>query len=120
MDLVFEVDEAGVLDVDEGLEDFADGYDAFADGDLAFAAGEVGEVLDVHVVEARACGVDGVDEVGVGAGGVAYVDAEADARVEILDGLEHVEGRGEELVFGAVVVDGDLDVVFLDEASRST
>ena len=70
----------------------------------------------MHVVEARAGGVNRVDEVGVGAGGVAYVDAEADARIEILDGLEHVEGRGKELVLGAVIVDGDLDVVLLDEA----
>ena len=37
VNLVLQIDEAGVLDVDERLEDFADGQDAFADGDLAFA-----------------------------------------------------------------------------------
>ena len=38
VDLVFEIDEAWVVGVDEGLEDFADGHDAVADGDLAFFA----------------------------------------------------------------------------------
>ena len=78
-------------------------------------AGEVGQVLHVHVVEARAGGVDGLDQVGVGARGVADIDAESDARIEILDGFEHVERRREELVLGPVIVDGDADVVFLDE-----
>jgi len=92
VDLVFEIDIAGVLDLEEGLEDGANRHDAFAHGDLGFAAGGIGEVLDVEVVEARAGGVDGGDNVGACAYGVAEVDAQADARVEILDCGEDVEG----------------------------
>jgi len=47
--------------------------------------------------------------------GVAEVDAAADAGVHGLDGVEDVEGRGPLLIFGAVVVDGELDVVLLYE-----
>ena len=82
----------GYCDVDERLEDGADGHDSLAHGDLGLAAGGVGEVLDVEVVEARAGGVDGGDDVGTGAHGVAEVDAEADARVQVLDRGEDVEG----------------------------
>ena len=82
MDFVFEVDEALVAGGDEGFEDLADGEDAFAYGYLAFFGGGVGEVFDVDVEEARADGVDGLGEVGAGAGGVADVDAAADAGVE--------------------------------------
>ena len=35
--------------------------------------------------------------------------------IHILHGVEDVKGRGPEFVFGAVVVDGDADVVFLHE-----
>ncbi len=55
------------------------------------------------------------DRVDPGPGGVADVDAEADPGVERLDGLPDVEGRRPDLVLGAVVVDRELDVVFLDE-----
>jgi hypothetical protein len=115
VDFVFQIDVAGVVDIQKRLEDGADGHDSLAHGDLGLAAGGIGEVLDVEVVEARAGGVDGGDHVGAGADGVAEVDAEADARIHVLDGGEHVEGRGKVLVLGAVVVDGELDVVLLDE-----
>ena len=92
VNLVFEIDVAGVANVDERLEDGADGHDALADGNLRFLGSGVGEILDMDVVEARAGGVDGGDDVGSGAQGVAEVDAEADARVQILDGGEDVEG----------------------------
>src|ERR1035441_7205835 len=66
-------------------------------------------------MEARSGGLDGVHDVGSGADSVAQVDAEADARIQVLDSGEHVKGRGKVFVLGAVVVDGELDVVFLDE-----
>ena len=46
----------------------------------------------MEVVEAGAGGVDGGDDVGACAHGVAEVDAEADAGVHVLDGGEDVEG----------------------------
>ena len=45
---------------------------------------------------------------------VAHVDAEPDPFVERLDRLPGVIGRGPDLVLRAVVVNGQLDVVFLD------
>ena len=69
----------------------------------------------MHVEEARTDCVDGLDDIGAGADAVAHVDAAAHARVHVLDGLEHVERRGPDLVFRPVVVDGDADVVLLDE-----
>jgi hypothetical protein len=59
--------------------------------------------------------VNGLDNVGSGAHGVANVDAAAHARVHVLDRFEHIERGREHLVLGAVVVDGDANVVFLDE-----
>ncbi len=58
---------------------------------------------------------DRVDRVDPTSGGMADVDAKAEPRVERLDPLPGVERRGPGLVLGTVVVDRDLDVVFLDE-----
>ena len=54
VDLVFEVDVAGIVNLHERLEDGADRHDAFSDGDLRFLGSSVGEVLDMDVVEAGA------------------------------------------------------------------
>ena len=47
--------------------------------------------------------------------GMAYIDAAADAGIGSFERLENVQRRRPELVLGSVVVDGDADVVFLDE-----
>jgi len=50
-----------------------------------------------------------------GAHGVADIDAAADARVGILERLQNIERRGPQLILRTVIVDGDADVIFLDE-----
>ncbi len=91
MDFVFQVDVAGVLNSDEGLEDFAYGHDAGADGHLAFFAVSLCEVFHVDVEEARANLLDSVNYVCAGAHGVAHVNAAAHAGVHVFDGFEHGE-----------------------------
>jgi hypothetical protein len=113
--LVFEVDVARILDGDQRLEDSTYRHDAFADSDLGFAAVGVGKVLDMEIEEAWAGGVDRSYDVSPRTDGVAEVDAEADARVHLRDSFEDVEGRREVLVLRAVIMDGELDVVFLDK-----
>jgi len=114
-DFVLKIDVAGVLDGDEGFEDLQNGHDAGTDGDLTVSGIGLGEVLHVHVEEAGAGFMDGVDYVGSGAHGVAYVDAAAHAWVQALHCGEHGEWRGPDFVLGAVVVDGEADIVFLHE-----
>ena len=115
VDFVFQVYVALVIRRDQGFEDFADWHYALAYCYLAFFAREIGEVFHVEIEEALAGLVDGFWYVGAGAGGVAYVYAAAYARVEISYGFQDVKGRGPELIFGAVIVDGDADVVLADE-----
>jgi hypothetical protein len=115
VDLVLEVDVAFVADVDESAEDGRDRHDAVAYSDLAFFDLTVGEVLDVHGVQAGAGFLDGDNRVRSRAHSVADVDAASDAGVHVLDGFEDIERRGPLFVFGAVVVDGELDVVLLYE-----
>src|SRR5271165_3395055 len=67
VDFVFEIDVALVVDGNQCLEDGVDRHDAIANRDLALLAVEVGEVLHVHVEEARADLLDGGDHVGAGA-----------------------------------------------------
>ena len=54
--------------------------------------GGVGEILDMEVAEAGAGGVDGRNDVGSSAQGVAEVDAEVMRLVQILHRGEDVEG----------------------------
>src|ERR1035437_1932681 len=115
MNLVLQVNPARVFRFDQGFKYGSDGHDAFAYGYLALLGGEDGEVLYVHVVEARAGGVNGLDHIRACADRVAHVDAEDKAWFDALDGLEHVKRRWPYLVFRAVVMDRDADVVFLDE-----
>jgi len=114
-DLVLKIDIAGVLDGDEGFEYLGDGHDARADGYLAVLGVGSGKVFHVHVEEAGAGFVDGVDYVGSGAHGVADVDAAAHAWIHALHCSEDGKRRGPDLVLRAVVVDGETDVIFLDE-----
>lgn len=100
---------------DEGLEDIADGHDAFADRNLALFVLKAGEVFDVHVEESRSDGLDGMDRINAGAGTVADIDTAADARIHVFDGLQDIEGGMPELVFRAVVMDGEADVILADE-----
>ena len=58
-------------------------------------------------MQARTCGVDGLDHVRAGAHAMARVDAAAHARIHVLHILQNVDGRGIDLVFRAVIVDGD-------------
>ena len=96
--LVFQIDKALVPDGDESFKNIPDWHDAFADGNLTILVGETGQILEVHVVEARPGGVNRLDQIGAGAGRVAHIDAASDARVQILDRLQHVEGRRKELI----------------------
>ena len=59
--------------------------------------------------------MDGLDDVRAGALAMAYIDAAADSRVHVFDELQDVERRLPELVFRAMVVDCDPDVVLLHE-----
>ena len=61
---------------------------------------EICEVFHVDVEEALACLVDGFYYVGAGAGGVAYVYAAADARVEIFSAWRTSSGEGQSLSSG--------------------
>lgn len=92
VDFVLEIDVAGVADCCERPEDFAHGHEAVTNSYLAGFVVEVREVFHVHIEEARAGGMYGLDNVSPGADGVPDVDAAAQARVEILDSFEGVEG----------------------------
>ena len=75
--------------------------------------GRAVDVLDVEVVEPLLALANGLGRIHLRPRRVAHVDAEADAAVVALHGLPHVVGRGEALVLGAVVVDGQADVELL-------
>src|SRR5690606_26209491 len=66
----------------------------------------------------------GLGDVDAGAGRVSYIHTQADARVHVADDGQRIGRAGEMFVFGAVVVDGDADVVFLhhrlDERQRGS
>lgn len=115
VDFVFEHDAAGVVNFLEVFEDGDDGEDAVADVALGVFAEGIFEVLDVHVEEAGAGELEGFEDVLAGAGFVADVAAYADAGVHIFHHGEGIAAGGEVFVFGAVVVDGDFDVVLFDE-----
>ena len=59
--------------------------------------------------------MDGLDDVGTCPHAVAHIDAAAHARIHRLYKLQHVEWRWKDFVLWPVIVDGDLDVVFLHE-----
>jgi hypothetical protein len=91
MDFVFEIDETFVLLGDQSFKYFADGHEAVTDGDLAVFRLEVREVLYVHVMQAGADFVDGLDDIGAGTNGVADVNAAADTRIQTLYGFQDIE-----------------------------
>src|ERR1700722_398534 len=115
MNLVFEIDKALIVGLDKGFKDFPKGHDASADRNLTILIMKIGEVFYMHVEQARADLVNGLNNVGSGTHGVADVNAAAHARVHVLDCLKHIERRREHLVLGAVVVNGDAYVVLLYE-----
>src|ERR1700691_6151437 len=115
VDLVLKVDEAFVLIGDERFKDSADRHLAVTHCHLALLDVQVGQVLHMHVEEARSDFTDGLDDVRAGAHGVAYIDAAADSRVHVFDELQDVERRLPKLVFRTMVVDCDPDAVLLDE-----
>src|SRR5882757_3381021 len=78
VDLVLKVDEACVLIGDERFKDSADRHLAVTHCYLALLDVQVGQVLHMHVEEARSDFMDGLDDVRAGAHGVAYIDAAAD------------------------------------------
>src|SRR5882757_8887886 len=69
----------------------------------------------MHIEEPGACFAEGLNYIGAGASGVADIDAAAHAWVHIFYGLQYVLRGMPELIFGAVIVDGETDVVFLYE-----
>src|SRR3984957_12803167 len=115
VDFVLKVDEAFVLIGDERFKDSADRHLAVTHCYLALLDVEVGQVLHMHVEEARSDFMDGLDDVRAGALGVAYIDAAADSRVHVFDEFEDVERRLPELVFRTMIVDGDPDAELLHE-----
>ena len=113
MNLVLEIDISFVLRRDESLEDAADRHDAFSNSHLAFLALKVRQVFHVHIEQARTHFVNGLNNVRARAHGVSYIDAASNARIHALDILQHIEWGGPHLVLGAMVVDGDADVILL-------
>src|SRR6202453_3301494 len=91
VDLVLQVDEAFVLNGDERFKDGADRHLAVTHGNLALLDVQVGQVLHMHVEEARSDFMDGLDDVRAGTLGVAYIDAAADSRDHVFDELADVE-----------------------------
>ena len=87
MDLVFEICEALILCGYEGFEYFSYWHFAFTYCYLAFFALNIFEIFHVDIEEARANFFDGLHYVGAGAGGVANIDAAADARIHSLHRL---------------------------------
>src|SRR5450432_266120 len=120
VDLVFQVHAALEIHFLELLEDGRERHDAFAAvalaGDGLVARGAVlkeAQILDVQLEEALAGEGNALDNIDAGTGGVADIDAEADERVHIPDHFQDRLRRGEILLFGAVVVDGEPDFIFL-------
>src|SRR5258708_6017096 len=115
VNLVLKVDEALVPIGDERFKDGPDRHLAVTHCYLALLDVQVGQILHMHVEEARSDFMDGLDDVRARAHGVAYIDAAADSRVHVFDELQDVERRLPELVFRTMVVDCDPDAVLLDE-----
>src|SRR6266404_3741108 len=89
VDLVFEHYAALVVHLLQLAEDRGEGHDAIAAGNLRFFLAEVGQILDVHVVQARSGFADRRDYVDAGARRVSDIDAKTAAGVHILDDGEH-------------------------------
>jgi len=62
----------------------------------------------------RACFVDGLNNIGAGTNGVADVDAAPDARSKFFTAFNTSSGECQ-ILFPAVIVDGEADVVLLHE-----
>src|ERR1700722_17532465 len=77
MDLIFKIDEALVIGLDERRKHLAEGELALAHSNLAILVVEVSEVFGMHVEEARPNLVNGLNNVGAGSDSVANVDAAA-------------------------------------------
>lgn len=88
-DFVLKVDEAFVVNCDEGFENPADWHDAFAYGDLILLAVEVGEIFHVAIEKTWSRLADGLDDIGAGPYGVAYVDATTHGRIQVFDRVEN-------------------------------
>src|SRR6185436_9275311 len=114
--LVLDREDARELDLLEGLQDADDVQLALAQDVLRL---RVGEVLQVDVVDARAQRLDPVDRVLAGPEHVAGVDARADLDGPLLDRLLDLLQAAVGLVVGSVVVDRDLDPVFLGERGEA-
>src|SRR5580700_902498 len=115
VDLVFEVDPPPVANGDERKKDVVDRHDALADSDLAVYARKVGKVLHVDVEDAGTDGAYRLRHISARPRSVSNVNATADARVQIANVFENVERAGPEFVFRTMVMDCDLDIVFLNE-----
>src|SRR5205823_13474876 len=115
VDLVLEVDVAPVADRLQLLEDLGYRDGALAHDALTLLYFQVAQVLRVHVEEARPRVRDRLHLVGARAYGVPDVDAQPHASVHAADVLQGVVRGREVLVLGAVVVDGDRDVILPGE-----
>ena len=69
----------------------------------------------MDIEEPRANFVNRLHHIRSRAHSMAHINAAADAGIGPFERLENVQRRRPELILGAVVVDGDTDVVFLDE-----
>jgi len=113
MNLILQIDEALVLHCDERFKHLPHWHDAIPHRDLALFTLEVREVLHVHIEQPRACFVDRLNHIRAGTNRMPHIDAAADARIHTLHRLQYIQRRRPQLVFGAVIVDRDADVVLL-------
>src|ERR1039457_1101102 len=116
VDFVLQIHTASITHLLELLEDAHNRHDALAHIALEGVRLERPQVFDVHVEQAAARLGNGPDHIGARARRVPHVHAQAAARVHVPHRLQHGLRRRILLVFGTVIVDGNADVVLLDEA----
>ena len=85
---------------------------AFTDGDLAFFLVEIGEIFHVDIEYPGTDFANGLNDIGAGANGMADINAAPDARIQAFYGFQDIQRRMPQLVFGAVIVDGEANVEF--------
>ena len=59
--------------------------------------------------------MDGLHHIGTGAHCMSYINAASNARVHVFDVLQNIQRRMPQLVLGAMIVDGNANVVLLHE-----
>src|SRR6266478_10149916 len=119
MNLILQIDEALVLYRAKSFKNPLHGHDAVSHRHLTILALEARQVLHVNVKQPRACFADRLNHIRAGTNRMPDIDAAPDARIHTLYRLQYIQRRMPQLIFWPVIVNREMDIVFLYELLNS-